>query len=115
MRDSASLPRLSSRHASSTRAPRRASSRAVTSPIPLLAPVTTAVRPLWSGMSLAFQPWVMDQAYGRDLLAGIGWDAFLARSSRNPSGGAHREDRDAYLVVVQAGARRQVEALLQQR
>jgi hypothetical protein len=38
------------RQASTTLAPRRASSRALTSPRPLLAPVTTAVRPLWSGI-----------------------------------------------------------------
>ena len=32
---------------------RAASSRAVSNPSPVLAPVTTAVRPVWSGMSLA--------------------------------------------------------------
>ena len=44
------------RHASVTAAPARASSRAAIRPMPLLAPVTTAVRPLWSGMWLACQP-----------------------------------------------------------
>src|SRR5215218_2350214 len=45
------LPRL--RQASRTAAPFRASSRAITSPSPLLAPVTTARRPRWSGISSA--------------------------------------------------------------
>ncbi|GGM11256.1 hypothetical protein GCM10011594_34030 [Nakamurella endophytica] len=40
-----------SRTASTTRAPLAANSRAVTRPMPLLAPVTTTVRPVWSGMS----------------------------------------------------------------
>ena len=44
------------RQAMTTSAPWRASSRAVTSPIPLFAPVTTAMRPVWSGMSCASQP-----------------------------------------------------------
>ncbi|OAR25684.1 hypothetical protein A8W25_08990 [Streptomyces sp. ERV7] len=56
IRASASLPLASLRQARITWAPLRASSRAVTSPMPLFAPVTTAVRPLWSGMSLALQP-----------------------------------------------------------
>lgn len=55
-RITAARPRAALRQASTTEAPRRASSRAVTYPIPLLAPVTTALRPLWSGMCAAFQP-----------------------------------------------------------
>ncbi len=43
------------RQASTTGAPRPASARAVASPSPLLAPVTTTVRPVWSGMSAAVQ------------------------------------------------------------
>ena len=41
------------RHARTTVAPARASSRAVISPMPLVAPVTTTMRPSWSGMSWA--------------------------------------------------------------
>ena len=48
------LARLS-RTASTTRAPARASSRAATRPMPLLAPVTTNVRPSRSGRSAAVQ------------------------------------------------------------
>lgn len=43
------------RTATTTSAPRAASSRAATSPSPLVAPVTTAVRPVWSGMSSKVQ------------------------------------------------------------
>ena len=48
----ASRPRRSSRTASTTRAPARPSSRAAASPMPLLAPVTTTVRPACEGRSL---------------------------------------------------------------
>jgi hypothetical protein len=47
---SAASPFWMSRQASTTLAPARASSRAATSPMPLLAPVTIAVRPVWSGI-----------------------------------------------------------------
>src|SRR4029077_12516234 len=47
---SAFSPLTVSRQASATFAPLRASSRAVESPRPLLAPVTIAVRPVWSGI-----------------------------------------------------------------
>ena len=50
-RCSASCPRFGSRQASTTRAPFAARARAVSKPMPLFAPVTTATRPLWSGMS----------------------------------------------------------------
>jgi hypothetical protein len=43
------------RHAMITEAPWAARSRAVHAPSPLLAPVTTKVRPVWSGMSAAVQ------------------------------------------------------------
>ena len=43
------------RTAITTCAPFAASCRAVSSPSPPLAPVTTAVRPCWSGMSAALQ------------------------------------------------------------
>src|SRR5918994_1568261 len=49
----AASPLATSRTASTTRAPARASSRAATRPMPLLAPVTTAVRPERSGRSAA--------------------------------------------------------------
>src|SRR5919201_3751914 len=52
---SAVLPFSMFRQASTTSAPLRASSRAVTSPSPLFAPVTTAMRPLWSGIRSASQ------------------------------------------------------------
>ena len=47
------------RHARRTVAPARASSRAVISPMPLVAPVTTMTRPSWSGMSWTVQVWLM--------------------------------------------------------
>ena len=50
----ASSPRAVSRTAITTCAPARVSSRAATRPMPLFAPVTTARRPLWSGMSEVF-------------------------------------------------------------
>src|SRR3954451_14793074 len=46
-------PRAASRQPMMTRAPAWASSRVVTRPSPLLAPVTTATRPDWLGMSRA--------------------------------------------------------------
>src|SRR5439155_8328244 len=49
----ASAPFSALRTAGATRAPARAGSRAAKKPMPLLAPVTTAVRPCWSGMSAA--------------------------------------------------------------
>ena len=51
----ACCPRFGSRHASTTCAPAAASDLTASSPMPLLAPVTTIVRPVWSGMSLAVQ------------------------------------------------------------
>ena len=50
----AASPRFRSRTASTTCAPARARASTVAIPSPLLAPVTTAVRPVWSTMSLAF-------------------------------------------------------------
>ena len=55
----AAAPFCRLRQAISTVAPARASSRAVTSPSPLLAPVTTAVRPDWSGIWSVVQGDVM--------------------------------------------------------
>src|SRR5437773_2205445 len=49
----ASAPFSALRTASTTRAPARESSRAAQKPMPLLAPVTTAVRPCWLGISAA--------------------------------------------------------------
>src|SRR4051794_22553003 len=49
----ASSPFAVLRHATITRAPARASSRAVARPRPLFAPVTTARRPAWSGIRSA--------------------------------------------------------------
>ena len=51
----ASLPLSTLRTASTTDAPRAASALAVSSPRPVLAPVTTATRPVWSGMSSVVQ------------------------------------------------------------
>ncbi len=42
-------------HARTKSAPRKACIRAVSNPMPVLAPVTMAVRPAWSGMSLKVQ------------------------------------------------------------
>src|SRR4051794_4733188 len=49
----ASRPRVRSRTASTTCAPARPRARAAARPMPLLAPVTTKVRPRWSGRSCA--------------------------------------------------------------
>ena len=54
----ASSPLAVLRTARITRAPLPASSRAAERPMPLLAPVMTYVRPVWSGMSVAVQ-WLM--------------------------------------------------------
>src|SRR4051794_30268473 len=56
MRVSASPVLAGSRAARTTCAPAPASASAVWKPSPPFAPVTTAVRPVWSGMSLSVQP-----------------------------------------------------------
>ncbi|CPB67500.1 Uncharacterised protein [Mycobacterium tuberculosis] len=53
MRAAACLPLSRLRTASTTCAPWAASAAAVSNPSPVLAPVMTAVRPVWSGMSAA--------------------------------------------------------------
>jgi hypothetical protein len=52
MRAAASLPLSTLRTASTTCAPLAASAAAVSKPRPVLEPVTTAMRPVWSGMSV---------------------------------------------------------------
>src|SRR4051812_33537344 len=59
---SAPLPSVS-RTARITFAPWAASSRAAWKPIPLLAPVTTAILPLWSAMSAAVHPAIDAESY----------------------------------------------------
>src|SRR5439155_13210241 len=64
----ASAPFSALRTPRTTRAPARASSRAAKKPMPLFAPVTTAARPCWSGMSAAVNLAVMARLCGLSAL-----------------------------------------------
>src|SRR5439155_3678204 len=64
----ASAPFSALRTARTTRAPARESSRAAKKPMPLFAPVTTAARPCWSGMSAAVNLSVMARLCGLSAL-----------------------------------------------
>src|SRR4029453_3699626 len=92
---SAASPLSMLRQASTTSAPLRASSRAVASPSPLFAPVTTAMRPLWSGMRPASQRSAM-------------WRTLVDRDARAR---LHEEDR-AVLPALAAHADDQPPAAL---
>src|SRR5690606_27114990 len=59
------------RTASTTVAPRAASTRAVSYPRPVLEPVTIATRPDWSGTCASVHFWLMDRTYvGHALVMG---------------------------------------------
>ena len=86
------------RQASTTRAPRRASSRAVTKPMPVFAPVMTAVRPFrsmagrmlhWVGVNERLRRWALG-GFAALVIAALVGLLWWARASQGPGSAGER-------------------------